>query len=69
MARDITWFYGVNHDKMTTGSSIVPTASETTKCLWPVAKVLHASGVGIYARHDDPNHSFLPQRTSPLLDR
>ena len=38
---DITVVYGVNHDKITAGHTIVSNASCTTNCLAPVAKVLN----------------------------
>ena len=37
---DLTIVYGVNHDKLTAGHTIVSNASCTTNCLAPVAKVL-----------------------------
>lgn len=38
---DLTVVYGVNHDKLETGHTIVSNASCTTNCLAPVAKVLN----------------------------
>ena len=38
---DLTVVYGVNHDKLEAGHSIVSNASCTTNCLAPVAKVLN----------------------------
>ncbi|MFN3945598.1 MAG: type I glyceraldehyde-3-phosphate dehydrogenase [Allosphingosinicella sp.] len=38
---DLTVVYGVNHDKLEAGHTIVSNASCTTNCLAPVAKVLH----------------------------
>jgi glyceraldehyde 3-phosphate dehydrogenase len=38
---DLTVVYGVNHDKLTAGHTIVSNASCTTNCLAPFAKVLH----------------------------
>jgi glyceraldehyde 3-phosphate dehydrogenase len=38
---DLTVVYGVNHDKLTAGHTIVSNASCTTNCLAPVAKVLN----------------------------
>jgi glyceraldehyde 3-phosphate dehydrogenase len=43
---DLTVVYGVNHDKLEAGHSIVSNASCTTNCLAPVAKVMNDS-VGI----------------------
>lgn len=37
---DMTVVYGVNHDKLTAGHTVVSNASCTTNCLAPVAKVL-----------------------------
>ena len=38
---DATVVYGVNHDVLTRGMTVVSNASCTTNCLAPVAKVLH----------------------------
>jgi glyceraldehyde 3-phosphate dehydrogenase len=43
---DLTVVYGVNHDRLEAGHTIVSNASCTTNCLAPVAKVLHDT-VGI----------------------
>ncbi|MEG3180592.1 type I glyceraldehyde-3-phosphate dehydrogenase [Sphingomonas sp. LT1P40] len=43
---DLTVVYGVNHDKIEAGHTIVSNASCTTNCLAPVAKVLNDS-IGI----------------------
>jgi glyceraldehyde 3-phosphate dehydrogenase len=43
---DLTVVYGVNHDKLEAGHTIVSNASCTTNCLAPVAKVLNDS-IGI----------------------
>jgi glyceraldehyde 3-phosphate dehydrogenase len=43
---DLTVVYGVNHDKLAAGHTIVSNASCTTNCLAPVAKVLNDS-IGI----------------------
>lgn len=43
---DLTVVYGVNHDKLEAGHTIVSNASCTTNCLAPVAKVLHEA-IGI----------------------
>ena len=43
---DLTVVYGVNHDRLTAGHSIVSNASCTTNCLAPVAKVLN-DAIGI----------------------
>ena len=38
---DLTVVYGVNHEKLEAGHTIVSNASCTTNCLAPVAKVMH----------------------------
>jgi glyceraldehyde 3-phosphate dehydrogenase len=38
---DLTVVYGVNHDRLEPGHTIVSNASCTTNCLAPVAKVMH----------------------------
>ena len=38
---DLTVVYGVNHEKLEPGHTVVSNASCTTNCLAPVAKVLH----------------------------
>ncbi|WP_423142439.1 type I glyceraldehyde-3-phosphate dehydrogenase [Parablastomonas sp. CN1-191] len=43
---DLTVVYGVNHDKLTAGHTIVSNASCTTNCLAPFAKVLN-DAIGI----------------------
>ncbi len=43
---DLTVVYGVNHDKLEAGHTIVSNASCTTNCLAPIAKVLNDS-IGI----------------------
>lgn len=43
---DLTVVYGVNHDKLEAGHTIVSNASCTTNCLAPVAKVLN-DNIGI----------------------
>ena len=43
---DLTVVFGVNHDKLEAGHTIVSNASCTTNCLAPVAKVLH-DAIGI----------------------
>lgn len=43
---DLTVVYGVNHDKLEAGHTIVSNASCTTNCLAPVAKVLN-DAIGI----------------------
>ena len=45
---DATIVYGVNHQVLKSGYTVISNASCTTNCLAPVAKVLHAS-VGIAA--------------------
>ena len=54
---DITVVYGVNHDKLEAGHTVVSNASCTTNCLAPVAKVLHEL-VGIERGHMTTIHSF-----------
>ena len=43
---DLTVVYGVNHDKLEAGHTVVSNASCTTNCLAPIAKVLNDS-IGI----------------------
>lgn len=43
---DATIVYGVNHNVLTSGMTVVSNASCTTNCLAPVAKALH-DGIGI----------------------
>jgi glyceraldehyde 3-phosphate dehydrogenase len=43
---DLTVVYGVNHDKLESGHTIVSNASCTTNCLAPIAKVLN-DAIGI----------------------
>ncbi len=38
---DGTFVYGVNHDRLTAAHQVISNASCTTKCLAPLAKVLH----------------------------
>ena len=48
---DLTVVYGVNHDKLTKDHVVISTASCTTNCLAPVAKVLNdavGNGQGIH---------------------
>jgi glyceraldehyde 3-phosphate dehydrogenase len=54
---DLTVVYGVNHDKLEPGHSVVSNASCTTNCLAPVAHVLHRA-VGIERGFMTTIHSY-----------
>ena len=54
---DLTVVYGVNHDKLTAGHTIVSNASCTTNCLAPVAKVLNEA-VGIERGLMTTSHAY-----------
>lgn len=54
---DLTVVYGVNHDKLEAGHTIVSNASCTTNCLAPVAKVLNDL-CGIERGHMTTIHSY-----------
>ena len=62
---DLTVVYGVNHDKLEAGHTVVSNASCTTNCLAPVAKVLHDT-VGIERGHMTTIHSYTNDQS--LLD-
>src|ERR1700686_1252143 len=62
---DITVVYGVNHDKLTKEPVIVSTASCTTNCLAPVAKVLN-DAVGIEHGFMTTIHAYTGDQ--PTLD-
>jgi glyceraldehyde 3-phosphate dehydrogenase (phosphorylating) len=62
---DITVVYGVNHDKLEKGHTIVSNASCTTNCLVPVAAVLHKT-VGIEHGFMTTIHSYTGDQ--PVLD-
>ena len=62
---DLTVVYGVNHDKLQKGHTIVSNASCTTNCLAPVAKVLHKA-VGIEQGYMTTIHSYTGDQ--PVLD-
>jgi len=62
---DITVVYGVNHDKLEKGHTIVSNASCTTNCLVPVAAVLHKA-VGIEHGFMTTIHSYTGDQ--PVLD-
>jgi glyceraldehyde 3-phosphate dehydrogenase len=62
---DKTIVYGVNHDKLTSGDTIVSNASCTTNCLSPVAKVLNDT-VGIERGFMTTIHAYTGDQ--PTLD-
>ena len=62
---DLTVVYGVNHDQLRSGHTVVSNASCTTNCLAPVAKVLNDL-VGIERGHMTTIHSFTNDQN--LLD-
>jgi len=63
---DLTVVYGVNHDKLTPHHKVVSTASCTTNCLAPVAKVLN-DAVGIDKGFMTTVHSYTNDQ--PSLDQ
>jgi len=63
---DLTVVYGVNHDKLTPDHKVVSTASCTTNCLAPVAKVLN-DAVGIDKGFMTTVHSYTNDQ--PSLDQ
>jgi glyceraldehyde 3-phosphate dehydrogenase len=63
---DLTVVYGVNHDKLEKGHTVVSNASCTTNCLAPVAKVLH-DAVGIEKGFMTTIHSYTNDQ--PSLDQ
>src|SRR5580658_11360324 len=54
---DATIVYGVNHQRLKAGDTVISNASCTTNCLAPLAKVLHDS-VGIVAGVMTTIHSY-----------
>ena len=62
---DRTVVYGVNHDALTAGDTVVSNASCTTNCLAPVAHVLHGA-VGITRGFMTTIHSYTGDQ--PTLD-
>ncbi len=54
---DLTVVYGVNHDRLEKGHTIVSNASCTTNCLAPVAYVLHQA-IGIVNGYMTTVHSY-----------
>jgi glyceraldehyde 3-phosphate dehydrogenase len=63
---DLTIVYGVNHDKLNNGHTVVSNASCTTNCLAPVAKVLN-DAVGIDKGFMTTIHSYTNDQ--PTLDQ
>ena len=64
---DLTVVYGINHDKLESGHTIVSNASCTTNCLAPVAYVLNQA-VGIERGYMSTIHAFTgDQRTVDTL--
>jgi len=62
---DLTVVYGVNHDKLEAGHTVVSNASCTTNCLAPVAKVLNDS-IGIEHGFMTTIHAYTGDQ--PALD-
>ena len=62
---DLTVVYGVNHDKLEAGHTIVSNASCTTNCLAPVAKVLN-DAIGIERGYMTTIHAYTGDQ--PTLD-
>ncbi|WP_138380772.1 type I glyceraldehyde-3-phosphate dehydrogenase [Luteithermobacter gelatinilyticus] len=62
---DLTVVYGVNHDKLEAGHTIVSNASCTTNCLAPVAQVLNET-VGIEKGYMTTVHAYTGDQ--PVLD-
>ncbi len=66
---DLTVVYGVNHDKLESGHTVVSNASCTTNCLAPVAQVLHKA-IGIERGFMTTIHAFTgDQRTLDTLHK
>jgi glyceraldehyde 3-phosphate dehydrogenase len=66
---DLTVVYGVNHNKLEEGHTVVSNASCTTNCLAPVAHVLHQA-MGIKQGFMTTIHSFTgDQRTVDTLHK
>lgn len=62
---DLTVVYGVNHDKLEDGHTVVSNASCTTNCLAPVAKVLN-DAIGIEQGFMTTIHAYTGDQ--PTLD-
>ena len=62
---DLTVVYGVNHDKLEAGHTVVSNASCTTNCLAPVAKVLN-DAIGIAQGFMTTIHAYTGDQ--PALD-
>ena len=62
---DLTVVYGVNHDKLEAGHTVVSNASCTTNCLAPVAQVLN-DGMGIVQGFMTTVHAYTGDQ--PTLD-
>ncbi len=62
---DLTVVYGVNHDKLEAGHTVVSNASCTTNCLAPVAKVLNDT-IGIERGFMTTIHAYTGDQ--PTLD-
>ena len=62
---DLTVVYGVNHDKLESGHTVVSNASCTTNCLAPVAKVINDT-VGINKAFMTTIHAYTGDQ--PTLD-
>ena len=62
---DLTVVYGVNHDKLEAGHTVVSNASCTTNCLAPVAKVLN-DAIGIVQGFMTTIHAYTGDQ--PALD-
>jgi glyceraldehyde 3-phosphate dehydrogenase len=62
---DLTVVYGVNHDKLEAGHTVVSNASCTTNCLAPVAKVLN-DAIGIEQGFMTTIHAYTGDQ--PTLD-
>ena len=60
---DLTVVYGVNHDRLEAGHTVVSNASCTTNCLAPVAQVLHRA-VGIERGFMTTIHAFTGDQPS-----
>jgi glyceraldehyde 3-phosphate dehydrogenase len=66
---DATIVYGVNHDVLTAGMTVVSNASCTTNCLAPMAKVLH-DAFGILRGYMVTIHAYTgDQRTVDTLHK
>jgi glyceraldehyde 3-phosphate dehydrogenase len=54
---DATIVYGVNHQRLKAGDTVISNASCTTNCLAPLVKVLH-EGIGVVAGVMNTIHSY-----------